>query len=85
MELALVGRPAAIPVRKHRRLVTFDSRESAYRYSVRNFPHKPRGSVTVCPATPVKEDGAWLLSYAVTFPGHVKYFRLGRGGHLVKA
>jgi hypothetical protein len=31
----------------------------------------------------VKEGEVWVLSYAVTYPGFVKYYRLGRGKHLV--
>jgi len=85
VQLALVERPATTAIRKRRDLAIFDSRESAYRWMGRNYPRQPRGAVCVCPGQPQKDEsvGGWVIMFPVTFPGHVKYFRLGKGGHLL--
>lgn len=71
-------------VRRSRRLMQFDSRDSALRWAERNQPKQPPRCVTVCPPHPRKVDGCWTLHYTVTMPGHVRYYLLGKGGHLVE-
>lgn len=77
-------RPVLTAVRRRRDLAVFDSKQTAYRWAETHWPKQPAGAVTVCPPTPHKDGEVWTLTYPVTFPGVVRYFELGRSGHLLR-